>query len=97
MAAVVTSAVTDPLLQDEAERMGATFVSMPATSAELLAAVMRTLFEGPEHPGSIRPPFERRRTERRRRVGAPPPESERRIGDRRRDLQTLLESIGSPH
>jgi hypothetical protein len=63
LAAIVTSEAPDSLLQEETERLGATFVVMPAPQMELVAAVSRTVLRarragGPLEP--IRPPFERR-------------------------------------
>jgi DNA-binding NtrC family response regulator len=44
LAAVVTSTVADPVLQREAEALGATFVVTPVEQKDLVAAVLRTLF-----------------------------------------------------
>jgi DNA-binding response OmpR family regulator len=60
--AVVLSRVADPVLQADAEKLGATFVSLPIEQLELRAAIIRTLFQ-PAISGvaPIRAPFERRR------------------------------------
>jgi DNA-binding response OmpR family regulator len=79
--ALVTSATVDPVLRDEAERLDATFVPKPLAPRELTAAILRTitrpldLAKAPSrhshqtppraHAVIVRPPFERRRAERR--------------------------------
>ena len=83
MAAIVVSAVPDPVLQAEAERMKATFVLKPTTRQEFLAAVYRTLFRSPEDSAPIRPRFERRIAERRL-VEKAISKAERRVAERRR-------------
>jgi DNA-binding response OmpR family regulator len=88
MAAVVTSRVTDSVLQAEAERMGATFVLKPITLEELRAAICRTVLRTPEAP-PIRPPFERRRTDRR--AAAAPHHQERRLATRRVEVTKLIQ------
>jgi len=91
MAALVISKIVDPVLQADAEAMGATFVVRPIAERELAAAIFRTLFQNAALAGPIRPPFERRSAERRENIldfG-----SDRRSGERRRDLHTLLGSI----
>jgi DNA-binding NtrC family response regulator len=85
--AIVTAQALDQVLQEEAERLEATFLLMPTAATEIVAAVHRTLFRhlAPETSlEPIRAPFERRRTERRA-VTASPIEPERRMRDRRRD------------
>jgi CheY-like chemotaxis protein len=92
MTVVVTSGFPDPVLQREAERLGATFVPKPVTRAELLAAVYRTALRQPNPDGTvepIRPPFERRHRERRQ-IAVAGLEQERRYGERRRDAAGLL-------
>jgi len=68
--AVVLSRAADPVLQADAEALGATFVSLPIELRELRAAIIRTLFR--ENVTAvvdpIRAPFERRRTG----IAAPP-------------------------
>ena len=84
VAALVTTRTPDPVLASEAERMGATFVVMPTSSAEFLAATQRTAFSIPfEQP--IRPPFERRFHERRVQLSPAQQGLDRRSGDRRRN------------
>jgi len=90
-AVVVTSAFPDPVLQRDADRVGATFALKPLTEAALLAAVYRTAMRQPDASGGlehIRPPFERRSRERR--MASSPVASERRSADRRRDITSLL-------
>ena len=66
MAAIVTSRRSDAVLQRDAETMGATFVQIPTSREELIAAILRTATNaGPAPVESIRPPFERRRSQRR--------------------------------
>jgi len=83
LAAVVTNKVDDPVLRDEAEKLGATFVVRKVAVSEFQAAVLRTLFAGTSGPAPIRPPFERRAA-RRRKADVPGHGAERRIADRRR-------------
>src|SRR5688572_21457030 len=66
LAAIVTSAVADPVHQSEADRLGATFVLKPVSSEELRAAICRTVLRTVDSPfDPLRPPFERRKGERR--------------------------------
>jgi CheY-like chemotaxis protein len=95
LAAIVTSTVPDPVLQLEAEQLGATFVLKPIAEEELRAAIVRTMFRAAESgAGSIRRPFERRKAERRT-PGAAPYASERRVRDRRKDRFALSEDAVS--
>ena len=82
LAAVVTSTVADPVLQREAEALGATFVVTPVEQKDLVAAVLRTLFRTDRSQGPIRPPFERRVLERRTLAESRIPD--RRMAERRR-------------
>ena len=93
MAALVTSSKADPVLQADAEGMGATFVLKPIVVRELAAAVLRTLFRprrGDVAPPPIRPPFERRSAERRTTVV---PHTERRIQERRWEVTSRLKLL----
>jgi hypothetical protein len=91
MAAIIRTQISDPLLQLEAERMGATFVMKTAGPAEFRAAVCRTLFRPPDSVDPIRPPFERRHRDRRQ--GASGGHPERRVRERRVDpVATIRES-----
>ena len=66
LAAVVTSAAADSVLQFEAEQLGATFVIKPTCAAEMRAALARTLLRRADSTeGPIRPPVERRQADRR--------------------------------
>lgn len=60
--AVVTTDAFDPVLQAETERLGATFVVMPVSDDELVAAICRTALRHAGASGPIRAPFERRST-----------------------------------
>jgi DNA-binding response OmpR family regulator len=96
-AAIVMSAFVDSVLQQEAERAGATFVVKPVPEPELVAAVYRTLMrqqspDGVVHP--IRPPFERRTHERRTAIVSAI-DADRRHADRRRDILGLMVRAGS--
>lgn len=82
MAAVVVTAIEDPVIQVEAERMGATFVLQPTTRQEFMAAVFRTLFRVPGDARPIRARFERRSGDRRGAVKLVV-DSERRLNERR--------------
>jgi DNA-binding response OmpR family regulator len=89
---VVTSATADVVLEREAERIGATFVVKPVTASELTAAVFRTALRRPNADGVIepvRPPFERRRQDRRT-LTAGWMALERRRLERRKDVRGLL-------
>jgi DNA-binding NtrC family response regulator len=88
MAALVTTDVQDVVLQREADLLGATYVVQPVTPSELLVAVLRTLFRDSTEHSPIRPPFERRATDRRTALGLREPD--RRASQRRRDLSALL-------
>src|SRR5690606_15913419 len=88
MAALVTSPVADPVLQADAEAMGATFIVKPVTDRDLIAAVLRTVYQRDPESRPIRPPFERRVADRR--TSEQPYSPERRVGERRRDLATLV-------
>jgi len=90
MAAIIRTQISDPLLQLEAERMGATFVLKTAGAAEFRAAVCRTLFRPADSVDPIRPPFERRHRDRR--VGQSPTEAhpDRRLRERRVDPVTTI-------
>lgn len=87
MAALVTASSEDATLQAEAEILGATFVVKPTTSQECIAAILQTVFRRDPSAGPVRPPFERRRGERR--SAAQPVGEERRRSDRRRTLGWL--------
>jgi DNA-binding NtrC family response regulator len=89
MALIVTSSIPDAVLQRDAEQIGATFVQTPVTSQELMAAIYRTMSRTPNADGMmepVRPPFERRRAERRAGAEAVAVVTERRIAERRRDV-----------
>jgi CheY-like chemotaxis protein len=93
---VLTSSTPDGVEQCAADRLGATFVLKPVTPEDLLAAIYRTALRQPDSDagaGPIRPPFERRRADRRvsqaRNVTV-----ERRHAGRRRDVKSLL--VGLP-
>ena len=87
---VVASGFADPVLQRDAERAGATFALKPLTGDELLAAVYRTALRRPSAGvfEPIRPPFERRLTERRQ--ASAEVDIDRRLATRRRDIASLL-------
>jgi DNA-binding NtrC family response regulator len=92
MVLVVTSSVPDAVLQRDAEEIGATFILKPVTTPDLLAAIYRTALRSPGLDGSlepIRPPFERRRRERRV-TQALSISAERRQAERRCDLARVL-------
>lgn len=94
LAAIVTSRIDDPLLYVEAEHLGATYVLKTVGPQEFRAAVLRTFFcTGPETE-SIRPPFERRRIDRRRSTGSVH-EPELRVAERRRNVASLFQKDAS--
>jgi DNA-binding response OmpR family regulator len=88
LAAIVTSAVADSVLQSEAEQLGATFVQKPTSTEELRAAICRTLLRTGTDP--IRPPFERRQVDRRA-ASQSFEHPERRYALRRRDVLLLIQ------
>ncbi len=91
MGAIALSSVPDPVLQREAETMGATFVVRPVDSRELIGAAFRTLLRATSRnpvADPIRPPFERRTSDRR--FPLVEKGNDRRTADRRRDRATLL-------
>jgi DNA-binding NtrC family response regulator len=90
MAAMIRTQISDPLLQLEAERMGATFVLKTAGAAEFRAAVCRTLFRSPDSVDPIRPPFERRHDDRRVAQSRSDVHHERRVRERRVDPVTSI-------
>lgn len=91
MAAIAMSSVPDPVLQADAEALGATFMLKPVSEKELSAAVFRTIFLQASSMAPLRPPFERRISERRS-IGRQM-EPDRRTEDRRRDLPSLLRLV----
>ena len=91
MAALVTSPVADPVLQADAEAMGATFMLKPVTEQDLIAAALRTLYSSDPSVAPLRPPFERRVRERR--ACEVPSDPGRRVAERRR---RMLSSVGGP-
>jgi two-component system, response regulator RegA len=95
MAAIIRTQIADPLLQLEAERMGATFVLKTTSPEELRAAVARTLLRRSDSFEPIRPPFERRHRERRE-ASATNSTLERRVGERRVDIRKIVRERPSP-
>lgn len=92
LAAIVTSEIPDAVLQAEAEGLGATFMVMPTSREEMVAAVLRTMMRPSptgESPAAIRAPFERRREERRAGSNLAC-HQDRRRGERRRDPHEIL-------
>jgi DNA-binding NtrC family response regulator len=90
IAAIIRTQIADPLLQLEAERMGATFVLKTTPVEEFRAAVARTLLRRKDSFEPIRPPFERRRLERRKPETAHGSIPERRVGERRVDIAKII-------
>ena len=88
MAALVTSPVADPVLQADAEAMGATFMLKPVTERDLIAAALRTLYSSDRSLAPLRPPFERRASERRVLQGSFDPG--RRVAERRRGALSIV-------
>jgi DNA-binding NtrC family response regulator len=91
MAALVTASPEDAMLQSEAESLGATFVVKPTTTQECIAAILQTVFRSETSAAPIRPPFERRRGERRE--ARHPVSEDRRQTDRRRTIGWLTTPI----
>jgi len=83
--ALVTSPTDDPVLRAEAARLDSTFVTLPVSPVELHAAICRTVFRSSAAPRDpIRPPFERRHSERRSPSGPSSIAGKRRVAERRR-------------
>src|SRR5262245_27498196 len=92
LAAIVTSEAPDSLLQEETERLGATFVVMPAPQTELVAAVSRTVLRTPRAGlpfEPIRSPFERRFASQGGTTSVLDPE----IAERRRDAVAAIRAL----
>ena len=94
---LVMSAWREPVLQRDAESIGATFAVKPLTLDEMLAAVYRTALR-PSLPTSveepIRAPFERRHGQRR--ISATGEvQIERRLVERRRDIISLMVRVAT--
>jgi PleD family two-component response regulator len=90
LAAIVLSAESDPVLEADAEAMGATFIVRPITAKQFIAAALRTLFkaQSDDLADTIRPPFERRLKQTR--VKQQPTAFDRRRAERRRDHSSLM-------
>jgi DNA-binding NtrC family response regulator len=91
MAALVMSTIADPVLQTEAEAMGATFLVKPISNRDLLAAVTRTLFQRDRGEGPVRPPYERRSIDRRAAIIVINPD--RRQAERRSTLASRIQNF----
>jgi DNA-binding response OmpR family regulator len=95
MATLVMSTIPDLVLQSEADALGATFLVKPLPPRDLIAAVLQTIFRRDATAPPLRPPFERRLTERRANVVSFNPD--RRHSDRRRILPWLVQDQGNNH
>ena len=91
-ATLVTTDETGGLFRKDAQQAGATFVQDPVTTTQLLAAVFRTMFRTDDSV-VVEPPFERRKVERRNALLPHAPD--RRLHDRRRNVETLLQAASS--
>jgi DNA-binding response OmpR family regulator len=93
---LVMAHADDPVLQLEAERLGATYVALPTTREEFVAALHRTLLQarGADAGSPIRPPFERRHGERRG-TSSPLRADDRRGGERRRDPANAVHALAA--
>jgi DNA-binding NtrC family response regulator len=92
---IVTTQTDDPVLQVEAEHLGATYMVLPTTIGEFVGALHRTVLQarGPDIE-PIRTPFERRRGERRG-ASSDLRHDERRRVERRRDPATALHVLAA--
>lgn len=88
LAAIVTTDGPDPVLQLETEGLGATFVVLPQTQSELVAAICRTLFRRGAGVAAepVRAPFERRSPR-------PGPDEVASPAERRRDVADVIQSL----
>jgi hypothetical protein len=75
------------VLRADAEALGATFIVTPISARELVGAVLQTAYRR-DRTQPIRPPFERRRSERRKQRLAFA--ADRRSGERRQILPWLV-------
>jgi DNA-binding NtrC family response regulator len=94
LAALITSRVEDLVLQRETEQLGATFILQPLPHDELIASILKTRFRAAGNTEPIRPPFERRSTQRRALEPIEPISVDRRGSDRRRMLPWLVPPPG---
>jgi len=85
LAAIVTSRIVDPALYKEAEQLDATYVLKSIGAQEFRAAVLRTVFRREGDQTAIRPPYERRKVDRRQSVGMAH-DPEKRVAERRRPM-----------
>jgi DNA-binding response OmpR family regulator len=90
LVALVMSPVDDPVLQADAEKMGATFMVKPLAPREVLAALFRTMARTSETSTPLRYPFERR-TRDRRAATTLDFQPDRRRTERRTDAATFLQ------
>jgi two-component system response regulator RegA len=90
-AAIVLADSPDPVLQEEARKLGALFIVKPVSKEELIAAALRLTLSAPGER-ALTPPFERRRMARRLtnnlHLTALQP-TERRVTERRRQFIPL--------
>jgi DNA-binding response OmpR family regulator len=93
MAAVLTAHRRDNVLKAEAEQMGGTFVLMPTSESELLAAILRTVHRPASDTSPIAEPFERRTGDRRTHHDPPAVAVDRRSVERR--AQTTVHAAPS--
>jgi DNA-binding NtrC family response regulator len=93
LAAVITSAAPDAVLQAETRRFGAAFLVKSVTPDEVCATVLRLLphsFLFSSHPAALSlEPAPDRRTGQRRRRDTPGYAPERRVADRRAKIEKL--------
>jgi DNA-binding response OmpR family regulator len=89
--AIVTSAVDDPVLREETDRLQATYITLPIAGSELVAAICRTVLQAGPVLEPVRAPFERRMRERR--IGPGQLVIERRHLERRRDPAQALRHV----
>lgn len=92
---VLTSPYEDAVLQQEIERLDGTFVVMPVAAEDFVAAIARTILRSRKKDvDPVRPPFDRRVSDRRRETDAAL-RADRRTGTRRLGLawQEVLAGI----
>lgn len=81
--AIVTSPTEDPVLRADAEALDVTYIVVPTSPREVVAAALRTLARA-RASDPVRPPFERRVMERRHDAALVAAIAERRHAERRR-------------
>jgi DNA-binding response OmpR family regulator len=95
LAAIVTSNIADTALYKEAEQLDATYVVKTVGAQEFRAAILRSVFRAEGDTTPIRPPYERRKSDRRLNVQTTH-EPEFRVAERRAPTPGRLVERNAP-